>query len=270
MMKDAPDLPISFGICVGPNFNPEWLDACVESIRKQNVPEYEIILIFNKGNIPHNDPDWTHVKYVECDGWLPQKKNLFSWYALYDNLVIVHDYYLFDDDWYDGVREFNASVDGKWDIINNFVLRGEDGERGPDWVINPHYMKKFLDNPDNSDILEELSRLYPTENHPMYVVGLSPHEKRLTPLQYVSGGFIMCRKFVLIYNQFDESMKPGESEDLEWFERIKKSRNYAHVFNSFSIVYTQKPNKWRVFQLPSHHVERLKIAMDKGFFTQHA
>lgn len=270
MIIEAPDLPISFAVCVGPDYNPEWLDALIQSIKAQKVPEYEILLVFNKGTKKYDADLSDNIQYLETDGWIPQKKNLISWMAQYENLVIVHDYYLFDDDWYDGVKEFNASVDGKWQVVNNFVLRGEDGERGPDWVINPNYMKKFLDNPENSDILSELKSLYPTENHPMYVVGLSPHEKRLTPLQYVSGGFIMCKKFVLIYNQFDENMKPGESEDLEWFERIKKSRDYAHVFNPFSIVYTQKPNKWRVFQLPSHHIERLKTVMDKGFFEQHA
>ena len=116
-MIEAQDIPISFGICVGPEYNSEWLDALVESIKAQNVPEYEIILIFNKGERPHNDPEDVYVKYIECDGWLPQKKNLFSWFAQYENLVIVHDYYLFDDDWYDGVKEFNAAVDGKWHMM---------------------------------------------------------------------------------------------------------------------------------------------------------
>lgn len=266
-MIPAPDLPITFGICVGPDFNSEWLDACVESIKAQNVPEYEILLVFNPGVIPHNEPDDTRIRYLECTGWLPEKKNLLGWEAKYGTLVIVHDYYLFDDDWYDGVKEYNASIGANnWDIMSNFVLRLEDHERGPDWVINPQYMKKFLDNPENSDILSELKSLYPTENHPMYVVGLSPHEKRLTPLQYVSGGFIMCKSNVIVMVPLNQEMKPGESEDLEWFERVKR-RGFKLTFNAFSIVYTQKPNKWRVFQLPAHHVERLRGAMNQGFFA---
>jgi hypothetical protein len=265
----APDLPISFGICVGPNFNSDWLDACVESIKAQNVPEYEIILIFNKGEIPHNDPDWSHVKYIECDGWLPQKKNLFALYAKHENLCIVHDYYRFDDDWYDGVKEYNASINGHWDVLSTFVLREEDGERGPDWVINPFYMKKFLDDPENFDVFDELQRMYPTENHPMYVVGLNPHEKRLTSLQYVSGGYIMCKRELLRTVKFDETLKVGQPEDIEWFERVKKSgEGYRLRFNPFSIVYTMKPNKWKVFPLPAHHVERLNLAMTQGYFAQ--
>ena len=270
-MIPAPDLPISFGICVGPNWNDEWLTACIKSIEDQNIPEYEIILSFDKFNA-----DYRMMKYFRNDmvihqlgEWLPKKKNTIAEIAKYDTLVIVHDYYLFDDDWYDGVKEYNASIGyNNWDLMNNFVLRLEDSERGPDWVINPQYMKKFLDNPANSDILSELKNLYPTENHPMYVVGLSPHEKNLTPLQYVSGGFIMCKRKVLLSVPFNEDMKPGESEDLEWFERVKKSTDkFKLTFNTFSIVYTQKPNKWRVFQLPMHHVERLRGAMNQGFFA---
>lgn len=270
-MTPAPDLPITFGICVGPNWNDTWLTDCIASIQEQNIPEYQIVLLFDEHT---NDARMT--KYFRDDmvihqfgEWLPEKKNELARIAKYENLVIVHDYYRFDLDWYDGVREYNASVNGAWDVLSTFVLREEDGERGPDWVVNPFYMKKFLDDPENFDVYDELCRMYPTENHPMYVVGLSPHEKRLTPLQYVSGGYIMCKRDLLQTVKFDEALKVGQPEDIEWFERVKKHENkYRLHFNPFSIVYTQKPNKWKVFQLPAHHVERLNIAMTQGYFNQ--
>jgi len=265
------DVSISFGICVGPNWNDEWLTACIKSIEDQNIPEYQIILAFDKYNA-----DYRMMKYFrnnmviqQIGEWLPEKKNSIAQIAKFENLCIVHDYYRFDDDWYDGVKEYNASINGHWDVLSTFVLREEDGERGPDWVINPFYMKKFLDDPENFDVFDELRRMYPTENHPMYVVGLNPHEKRLTSLQYVSGGYIMCKRELLRTVKFDETLKVGQPEDIEWFERVKKSgEGYRLHFNPFSIVYTMKPNKWKVFPLPVHHVERLNLAMTQGYFAQ--
>ena len=279
-MKDE-NIAISFGICIGPDYNSEWLDNLITSIIRQNIPEYEILLVCNKEspsvliNVANQkrliDWTWLHpqkIRVLETSGWLPQKKNLIAREAKYDFLCIVHDYYLFDEWWYDGVKEVVATkqhYDEKWDLLGTFVERIEDGERGPDWVVNPFHMKKFLEQPENSDIFNELKQLYPTENHPMYVVGLSPYEKRLTKIQYVSGGYIMCRKEVLKNVPFDENMRPGEAEDIEWFGRVQK-QNYILAFNSFSHVYTQKPNKWKVFQLLPHHVDRLKEYIDRGFF----
>lgn len=276
------NVAVSFGICVGPEYKSDWLINLIISIIDQNIPEYEIILVSNKPNVNELldiinqkiliDRTWMQpnvIRVVESEGWLPQKKNLLAKIAKYDILCIVHDYYLFDENWYDGIKEAIATkrhYNDNWDLLNVFVQRLEDGERGPDWVVNPFYMKRFLDDPKNSDIEQELRQLYPTENHPMYVVGLSPHETRLKSIQYVSGGYIMCRKDVLSNVKFNEDLMPGQAEDIEWFERVKEA-GYILSFNPFSHVYTQKPNKWKVFQLLPHHVERLKKYIDFGGFN---
>lgn len=276
------DVAISFGICVGPNFNDEWLTNLINSIIDQKIPEYEILLVCNKPKTNELvdvanqkrliDWTWTHpniIRVLESDGWLPHKKNLIAKESKHAILCIVHDYYLFDEHWYEGVKECietKEHYNEPWDVLSTFVIRSEDGQRGPDWVVNPHLMKKFLEQPENSDVEDELRQLFPTENHPMYVVGLNPHEKRLTPIQYVSGGYIMCRKAVLEKVPLNEEMVPGQPEDIEWFTRVQKE-GFVLAFNAFSCVYTQKPNKWRVFQLPSHHIERLKLALDNGFFN---
>lgn len=269
------DVSISFGICVGPDYNEEWLQNLVGSIVNQNIPNYEIILVCSNQNgcvEKLTDRTWAQsntIKILESDGWLPHKKNLIAKTAKYDILCIVHDYYLFDEEWYDGLKECietKQHYQERWDILSAFVLRGEDGLRGPDWVVNPFHMKNFLEAPENRDIEVELRQLYPTENHPMYVVGLNPHEKRLTAIQYVSGGYIMCRKAVLEKVPLNEEMVPGQPEDIEWFARVQKE-GFVLAFNAFSCVYTQKPNKWKVFQLPSHHVEKLNAYVDRGFFN---
>jgi len=275
---EAPHIPISFGICVGPNPNIQWLAALVDSIRALNIPDYEIILVSNE----FVDLD-SHLKIVEAntantlrmavrkDWWLPKKKNFIANQAKYDTVCIVHDYYLFDEGWYDGVCEClqNFSHYNKpWDILSAYVLRLEDSERGPDWVVNPNYLKKFLDAPENKDMERELRTLYPLENHPMYVVGLGAFEERLISLQYVSGGYIMCKKNVLLEVPLDETLVHGQAEDVEWYERVKKSpSNFQLRFNPFSIVYTQKPNKWKVYPLMEFHIKRLREAIDNGFFN---
>ena len=93
------DIPISFAVCVGPNFDNQWLDALIESIRAQNVPEYEIILAFDANHQVSLDKE-KDLSVIYVDGWLPQKKNAIARKAKYETLCIVHDYYLFDDDWY--------------------------------------------------------------------------------------------------------------------------------------------------------------------------
>jgi glycosyltransferase involved in cell wall biosynthesis len=278
MNIDTPHTPISFGICVGPNPNIDWLAKCVDSIRTQGIPKYEIIIVSNEFvdleshlKIAEENPDNSIRMAVRKDWWLPKKKNYIASIAKNDILCIVHDYYLFDDLWYDGVRECietNRHYNKPWDILSAYVLRLEDEERGPDWVINPFYLKRYLDDPKNQDMLEELRRLYPLENHPMYVVGLGPFEERLLPLQYISGGYIMCKKQVLLEVPFDETMVVGQPEDVEWSERVMKHpNNFSLRFNPFSIVYTQKPNKWKVYPLLEGHIKRLREAIDNGFFN---
>ena len=265
------DLPITFGICVGPGYNEEWLQNCIESIRAQHVPEYEIILMGT--DKPFDEkfaaPDVIRVHSLDYSWWLPAKKNRIAQRAKYENLCIVHDYYVFDEHWYEGIQEYVTSAEKynkHWDLISCFVQRLEDGERGPDWVINPFYMKRFLDQPENQDIFRDIQTRFPDENHPMYVVGLNPFEERFVDLQYNSGGYIMCKRELLREIPFDETLQPGTAEDVEWYERVKASKKFRLRFNPFSIVYTQKPNKWKVYGFPPEYYPRLEEALKAGVF----
>ena len=114
----------------------------VESIRKQNIPEYEIIIIggpkVTTGRHTfslHNRPDIVHIPFDEesgivgkgkqwCDeqmikqgGWITKKKNIITQEAKYDNIVYFHDYHAFMPGWYEGYLKFGD----EWDVCMNVI-----------------------------------------------------------------------------------------------------------------------------------------------------
>lgn len=116
----------------------DWLELIIESIKKQNIPEYEIIICGKYKNRPEKN-----ITYIPFDeradrGWITKKKNLIVEKAKYENLCMIHDRLVFDANWYQGMEKYG----------NGFELLGciqklKNGEQAGDWLTNGGPMYDF-------------------------------------------------------------------------------------------------------------------------------
>lgn len=201
---------LTFGICTTYDDVPR-LTEVVKSIKALNIPNVEIIIAgsYNFTSVVMFD---LGAKTVVTDGWTPRKKNLIAKFAYHENLVLLHDYYLFDAEWYDGYVRFGD----KWDVCSNpqFLMNGN--RHFTDWVV--------WDDP-------VLPRYH----------SLCHDDWTHTKHQYISGGFFLVKRDFLRENPFNEEMKPGSPEDVEWSLRIRDKAEI--VCNPLSIVRHNKRHR---------------------------
>lgn len=118
----------TFGIITNGKRN-DWVEQEIKSIRSQNIPEFEIIVCGTY--FDRKEPDFTYIPFSEKDdkGWITKKKNLICRNAKYENLVVAHDKFIFDNGWYDGMKKY-----GNYFEILGCVIHDEKGNRAGDWV----------------------------------------------------------------------------------------------------------------------------------------
>jgi hypothetical protein len=214
-----------------------WQDrmrCMVESIRKQNIPEYEIIIVGGPAVTTgrhtfslHNRDDIVHVPFDEetgikgkgkqwCDenqikqgGWITKKKNLITETAKYENIVYFHDYHAFMPGWYEGYLQFGDD----WDICMN-LINDIWGNRFRDWISwdHPRYPKRGL-----MDITD----------------------KEAAKHAYISGSYWVAKKKFMQENPLNEELVYGDAEDLEWSLRVRDKAKY--VMNPHSVVRHVRP-----------------------------
>jgi hypothetical protein len=206
------DIQWTFGIVTGYQ-DAERLKTIIDNIVSLDIPEFEILIVGgNKGNF---FVDLPQVKFVDFDEsqkplWITKKKNLIANLAIYENIVIMHDYHVFDKDWYANFKSFGTD----WDICScpQYLI---NGARNPmDWSLwdKPGHGRAWsLDYDDWSQ----------------------------TQYMYISGGFFIVKKHVMLEEPLDESRGWNEEEDVEWSLRIRDK--YVMKCNKNSIV---RHNKW--------------------------
>ena len=183
-----------------------------KSIEALNIPEYEILVV--GGEKPQDTDICKFIQFDESQkpGWTTRKKNIIAETAQYENVVLMHDYYVFDKDWYKNMVEFSETVN--WDICSCQQLLITGKRHFTDWVV--------WDDP-----------IFPR------YAALPYDEWTRVPFMYISGGFIQTKKQILIDNPFNEELVHGQAEDVEWSLRVRNK--YRIVCNGSAIV---KHNKW--------------------------
>jgi hypothetical protein len=185
--------PWTFGIVYGNR--PIFLNKIIMSIRQQNIPEYEIILVGDSSLLPHID-DETNIKKINFNEnilpmWITKKKNIIAQVAQYENLSIHHDYVSLGDKWYKNFNKFGYD----WDVAMTRIEQ-INGMRYRDWVRwDP---VEYLDYKNNTE----------TQN------------------MYVSGSYFCIKKQFFLNNPFDERITWGHGEDVEWSKRIRSFWKY--------------------------------------------
>lgn len=184
-----------------------------DSIKALNIPEFEILSIGpDDYGYEHNQVKFISFDETQKERWVTRKKNILCQEAKYDNIVLMHDYYIFDKDWYNSYLEFGDD----WDICSNAQLLLNGKRHFTDWVT--------WDCP-----------LYPR------YTALPYDEWKLTRYMYQSGGYMLVKKQVMIDNPFNEQLVWGQADDVEWSLRVRDK--YKWVCNGKAIVKHNKKHR---------------------------
>jgi hypothetical protein len=187
----------------------------INSIESLNIPEYEILVIGNSDVsrlrtkvIPFNE----NVK----SKWITKKKNLITENAKYNNIVYLHDYVLFQPDWYQGFLHYGED----YNVCMTRMLN-KDGTRYRDWCIWPHN-----DNFVDGLMTRQRGCLIPYDM------------THLSEYMYFSGTYWVGKKDVMTEFPLNENLCWGQSEDVDWSLRVRTKYNFS--INKFSSVKLMK------------------------------
>lgn len=212
-------MKFTFGIITDGNAEGR-MGRIFDSIESQGIEEYEII---TAGPYQYNRQKVKSIIFDETQrtAWITRKKNLIAQHAKYENLVLLHDYFIFGDKWYLGQISRGDSFDVRMDKIINF-----DGTRFRDWCIWPH----------NRNWMDE-------------VIGrecMIPYDvTHLTKFMYISGSYFVVKKNIMLEFPFDEKLAWGEEEDVIWSKQVREK--YKFSMNPHSEVFIIKPGKDKIF-----------------------
>lgn len=188
------------------------LNEVRESIYNLKIPNYEVLIIGGKDYSHYIDTTFLYFNDKKYPGWTTKKKNILVETSRYENVVLMHDYFLFDDNWYNSFVEFGND----WDICSNQQLLINGKRHFTDWVT--------WDDPV----------------FPRYT-SLSYDDWSRTQHMYMSGGYFIVKKHVVMDNPFNESLMHGQAEDVEWSLRVRDK--YRMVCNGNAIVQHNKVHR---------------------------
>jgi hypothetical protein len=200
--------------------NNAHIESIIQSIYDLNIPEYEIIIVgkaiySSKNNIIHFDFD----EGIN-NNWITKKKNIIINLAKFENIVLLHDYFVFNKDWYEGFLKFGND----WNLCVCKILT-PDNKRFRDYLLFPYYpwWNKISFNPYNKCLLP-----YNIENN-----------EKLNKFMYVSGGFYIIKKQIALKYPLNEKLLHCQGEDVELFLRLANN-NIIVKCNKYSTVQATK------------------------------
>jgi hypothetical protein len=212
-------MDFTFGIITNGS-NDNYIQEIVESIYKQSIPSYEIIIVGNTNIIGNNI---TNIRFSETQkhAWITRKKNIITENSQYENIVYLHDYIKLEDGWYEGQLKSGNYFHIRMDKIINY-----DGTRFRDWCIWPHNGNE-MDNIIGRDCLIPYDMTH------------------LSKYMYISGSYWISKKHVMEEYPLNESLSWGEGEDVLWSKQVREKYNFN--MNIHSSVKILKTNKDKVF-----------------------
>jgi hypothetical protein len=188
--------------------NDHSLYKFVNSVKKElDGTPYEIIIVGpSKINSRYlTDKNIKIVSYKELgwiSGWITRKKNLGVRNAKFENVVICHDYIVFNEGWKKGFDMFGNS----FDVCTNRIFN-MDGTRHYDWI---------------------------TYDYPGIGFGLLPYDVECTEYQYIGGNYIVVKRDFYLKYPLNENLRWGEAEDIEWSKEIRQHTIFK--FNPHSSI----------------------------------
>lgn len=182
--------------------NDNGLNTIIDSIESQNMPEYQIIIIggletsVNRKNTVHIPFDET----LTPTAWISRKKNTGVLASKYDVLVIMHDYAVLDENWYEEFEKFGLD----WDICVHQNLILNHNPNGPKYVRGNGWRVESVPG-------------YPEFPWAMRI----PYDiDCFLPYMGINGAYWCCKKHVMLDEMIDENFLWGDVEDTEWSSRV--------------------------------------------------
>lgn len=236
-------LNFTFGI-ISNKESDKYLNTLIESIIKQNIENYEIIIV-GDNNLNYTEENINLIPFDESfkKGWITKKKNLITVNAKYENIVYLHDYLKLDKNWYDGFKKFGED----FYICTNKIIN-QNGHRYLDWSL------WYLNNNRFDKVLyENKQRLIPYS------------QLDLSSYMYISGAYFVAKKSLMEEFPLNEKLAWGEGEDVEWSKRVRKKYNFE--FNPYSQVRLSK-YKGGEFKNVEENILNALIEYDKNKFNK--
>lgn len=205
------EFTMTFGICTGYD-NAEHLIKCVDSIRNQQLDDYQIYIVGPEvPDLIYDELIGIDLEFIEFDEtvkplWITKKKNLIAQKADFDRLCLMHDYMWLTPKWAKELREFEKVH--PWSVLAFPQQRSDGGRFWYDWSgfrgprhLDDRQFYKYTDWTHNDEV-------------------------------YISGNIFCVNRNLLLDHPFDESLGHMQEEDLEWTRRIAPYVQFKCAFNS--------------------------------------
>jgi hypothetical protein len=203
-------MDFTFGI-ITQGDNDHYISIIIDSIEKNHIPNYEIIIVGNT-----KIKNTCKIIIIEYDEnikplCISRKKNIIVEEAKYENIVLIHDYIKFHDNWYKGFLTFGESYDFCVTKIKNI-----DGIRFRDYTLFPHkvdYLGLDYSCGDIDDYFNDHCLLpYHLENN-----------SKINKYMYISGSYYIIKKSIGIRHKLDENLVWCRGDDVEYSKRLHKN-----------------------------------------------
>jgi len=195
-------------------FNPKgkWINYKKTTTQKSKL--YEKI-----GSIVRKNDVISKSKSYEKVGWMTRKKNIICKNAKYENLVITHDRFTFDKNWFKGMKKY-----GNYFEVMSCIILGADNKRSDDWVTFGVDLNSIMGNHG--------------------LLNYRDWDKN----GYISGGFYILKKSVWRKCKWDENLGFGQTEDFALSKDFHENGVVARL-NPFCLCKTFNSIGWYVYKL---------------------
>ena len=199
------------------------LQQCIDSIVALNIPTYEVVFVGGDSTtinqtdkikwVPFDETAKAHIIVDNKPGrWITRKKNVAVENAQYDVCVVIHDYILFDLNWWTEFEKF-----------------------GTHWDICVHHSLNFLGNRSDG---------WRVDRHPLLPNGCMVPYDMIDFIQYIGiqGNYQCIKRERWLEEPLNENLLWGQGEEMEWNRRINPK--YHIKCNPNCIIRYGKPKLW--------------------------
>lgn len=150
----------------------------------------------------------------------------------------MHDYIIFDDDWYNGFLKYGND----FDIVVNKIIN-TNGTRFRDWILNFDFLNgMYFKVNENASLHEPYSwekhnnglNINIPNNRPTIFLDYDDNGEKWQNYIYISGSFFICKKYVMDKYPLNERLLHNQGEDVEWSQRVRPE--YKFSCNKYSTV----------------------------------
>jgi hypothetical protein len=203
-------MDFTFGI-ITDGKNDNYLNIIIDSIKNNNIPNYEIIIV---GNTKIISSKLIKILYFDehiKTNWITKKKNIIVQNAKFENIVLLHDYIKFDNNWYNGFLLFGNNFD--WCITKIF---NNNGQRFRDYTLFPSKVNYLNINysPGDFDKYFDNNCLLPYNFE---------NNIKTNKYMYISGSYYIIKKKIALQYLLDENLVWGQGEDVEYSKRLNEN-----------------------------------------------